>query len=346
MKKILIVLFAGLLAFACTNRDIEFDDYLYQSIFFPYQMPIRTVILGDEAVGDNTIDREGAFTIGVTMGGVYENNKDREITVAYAPELAENIINEASGDTLELLPETYYDAEFTESGTDNVTIPSGELSGKSRVVLSETFFQDPLTTDFHYVIPLRIIDAGSDTILSGIPASGQDNPDPRNPADWNIIPKDYTLFGIRYVNETHGTYLYRGQRKNVATDEITSYSERFLTDNPLTMLSTASLSENIMGHAAGLATDESFSMHLTFDHGSQSVSVSQVDSTTANVNGTGSYFTKDESESEAYNSNKHRTIYLEYTYVEGTDTYAVNDSLVFVDTDVTFEEFTVIVFEP
>ena len=92
MKKIITILFAGILLFSCTNRDIEFDDYDYTTIYFPFQMPIRTLILGDESVGNNSIDLEKAFTIGITMGGVYENNTDRSVTVAYAPELAENII--------------------------------------------------------------------------------------------------------------------------------------------------------------------------------------------------------------------------------------------------------------
>lgn len=346
MKKILIVLFAGILMFGCTNWDIEFDDFLYQSIYFPYQMPIRSIILGDEAVGDNTIDREHAFTIGLTVGGAYENNKDRQITIAYAPELAENIIDAATGDTLELLPESYYDASFLASATDIITIPSGEMSGKTRVQLNDAFFQDPLTTEFHYVVPLKIIDAGTDTVLSGIPGPGATSPDPRNPDDWNITPKDYTMFGIQYINEAHGYYLYRGQRRNLTTDDVSAYSERFLTDNPLTLLSTNSLTENIMSYAAGQATDESFRMQLTFDLSGQTLTVSQIDSTTADVNGTGVFYTKEQSESESYNGNKHRTIYLAYTYSDGTDNYDVNDSLVFVDTDVRFEEYTVTVYEP
>ncbi len=333
-----------ILLFACTNRDIEFDDYLYQSIYFPFQMPVRTLILGDEVVGDNSIDRERAFSIGITMGGVYENNKDRVVEIAYAPELAENIINAATGDTLELLPESYYDASFIQQATDNITIPAGAMSGKTRVQLNDAFFQDPLCAEFHYVIPLRILDAGSDTILSGIPSSGVDLPDPRNPADWNVLPKDYCLFGIRYINETHGMYLYRGQRRNVATDEVSSYSTRFLTDNPLALLSTKSLTENIMGYAAGLAPDDTYSMLLSFNRDNQTLEVSQLDSTTVNVSGTGVYYSKDESQAESYNENKHRTIYLEYTFVDGTDTYLVNDSLVFVDTDITFEEYTISVF--
>lgn len=346
MKKILIILFTGILLVGCTNADIEFDDFLYQSIYFPYQMPIRTVILGDEAVGDNTIDRERAFTMGLTIGGTYENRKNREITVAYAPELAENIIDAATGDTLELLPESYYNASFLASATDIITIPSGEMSGKTRVQLNDAFFQDPLTTKFHYVVPLKIIDAGTDTVLSGIPGPGATSPDPRNPDDWNITPKDFTMFGIRYINEAHGYYLYRGQRRNLTTDEVSAYSERFLTDNPLTLLSTNSLTENIMSYAAGQATDESFQMLLTFDHSGQTLTVSRLDTTTVDVNGTGSYYTKEQGESESYNGNKHRTIYLTYTYSDGTDNYAVNDSLVFVDTDVRFEEYTVNVYEP
>jgi hypothetical protein len=346
MKKIFIVLFAGIILFGCTNRDIEFDDFKYQSIYFPYQMPIRTVILGDEAVGDNTIDRERAFTIGLTVGGTYENNKDRQITIAYTPELADNIINAATGDTLELLPESYYDASFLASATDIITIPSGEMSGKTRIQLNDAFFQDPLSTDFHFIIPLRIIDAGGDTVLSGIPGPGATSPDPRNPDDWNITPKDYTMFGIRYINEVHGYYLYRGQRRNLTTNEVSAYSERFLTDNPLTFLSTTSLTENIMSYAAGQATDESFRMLLTFDHSGQTLNVSRLDTTTVDVSGTGVFYTKEQGESESYNGNKHRTIYLAYTYSNGTDNYAVNDSLVFVDTDVRFEEYTVTVYEP
>ncbi|MDX2431843.1 MAG: DUF1735 domain-containing protein [Bacteroides sp.] len=346
MKKILFIMLAGVFFFGCTNKDIEFDDYQYQSIFFPYQMPIRTLVLGDEAVGDNSIDREHAFSIGVTMGGVYENDKNREITVAYAPELTENMIDAATGDTLKLLPESYYDAAFKDASSHLITIPAGQMSGKTRIDLRDAFFQDPLTAEFHYVIPLRIIEAGQDTILSGLPGPGQDMPDPRNPDHWNLLPKDYTLFGIRYTNEVHGYYLYRGQRRNTSTDEITSYSERFLTDNPLTLLATRALDENIMGRAAGFATDETFRMLLDFNHNNQTLTVSQVDTASAEVNGTGIYFTKDDADSESYNGNKHRSIYLEYTYMDGTDSYAVNDSLVFVDTDVRFEEYTVTIYEP
>lgn len=348
MKKIISLLVSGMLLCSCTNRDIEFEDYDYTTVYFPFQMPIRTLILGDESVGDNSIDLEQAFTIGFTLGGVYENKKDRVVTIAYAPELAENIINTGSGDTLMLLPEIYYDADFLYEAQLDVTIPTGEFSGKTRIQLNNAFFQDPLSAEFHYVIPLRITDAVSDSVLSGEVASGvmPDTADVRNPDHWKILPKNYTLFGIRYINAAHGYYLYRGRRLNLTTNDTTTYAERFLTDNVATLLSTTSLTENIMGHAAGMATDETFRMRLVFDHDNQDVVVTRVDTTTADVSGTGIYYTKDDSESESYNGNKHRSIYLDYIYNDGTDDYQVNDSLVFIDTDVTFEEYSVTVFKP
>ena len=100
----------------------------------------------------------------------------------------------------------------------------------------------------------------------------------------------------------------------------------------------------MMDHAAGMATDDSYRMKLIFDHDNQSVVVTRADTTTADVSGTGIYYSKDDGESESYNGNKHRTIYLEYIYNDGTDDYQVNDSLVFIDTDVRFEEYTVTVF--
>ena len=347
MKKILTILFTGILIFSCTNRDIEFDDYDYTTVYFPFQRPIRTVILGDESVGDNSIDQEKAFSIGITMGGVYENDIDRDVTLAYAPELAENILNTTTGDTLRLLPESYYDAAFLDAATINLTIPSGELSGRTRVQLNDAFFQDPLSSGFTYVVPLRIVSAASDSVLSGevSAAVSIDTADVRKADHWKTIPKDYTIFGIRYINEAHGFYLYRGQRLNLTTQDTSIYSERFLTDNSATMLTTTSLTENTMGHAAGMATDASFVMHLTFDHDAKNIIVSQLDTTTADVSGSGVYYSKDDEESESYNGNKHRTIYLDYIYNDGTDDYQVNDSLVFIDTDVTFEEFQISFYE-
>ncbi|MFC2116384.1 DUF5627 domain-containing protein [Bacteroidota bacterium] len=342
MKKTLSILIVAIVTFSCSNHDIEFDDYDYQSIYFPYQTPVRTIILGDESVGDNSIDLEHAFSIGVTMGGAYENKTDRIVTVEYAPELGENIYI-IPKDTLELevLPAGYYVADF-----DKIVIPAGEFSGKMRVDLNDAFFEDPLSATTHYVIPARITGAERDTVLSGVPSPFVDVPDPRIAEDWLVVPKDYTLFGIKYINETHGAYLLRGQRIATATNDTATYSKRFITDNNMTKLSTLSLTENVMDISGGTFTGDFWGILLTFNKDSKTVTVSQKDATTVGASGTGVYYTKDDNESEGFNGKKRKTIYLDYTLDQAGIIYAVKDSLVFVDTDIVFEEFIVNVIVP
>jgi hypothetical protein len=69
MKKIFSLLCVLALVSSC-NQKIEFDDFEYQSVYFPYQTPVRTVMLGDEVIGDNTIDLDHAVSIGLAIGGM------------------------------------------------------------------------------------------------------------------------------------------------------------------------------------------------------------------------------------------------------------------------------------
>lgn len=346
MKKILYLLSIVVLLFSisCENQEVEFDDFAYQSVYFPYQTPLRSLMLGDEVIGDNTIDLEHAFSIGVSVGGMYKNTKDREVLVELAPELASNITDE-DGNALELLPADYYDATF-----DRIIIPAGQFFGKTRVNLKDAFFNDPLTIGLHYVIPVRITGTPGDTVLQGSPLSGIESPDPRVAGDWAVPPKNYVLFGIKYINSTHGVYLLRGKRTNTQDpQDVYAYSARFLDDNDITMLRTNSLTESIMTTVGGTNKEDAnakYRMLLTFDEANKSVSVKQQDESTVVVNGNGKYYSKEDAQAEGYNGKKHRTIYLDYTYVENGNTYQVNDSLVFVDTDMKFEEFTVNVVNP
>lgn len=344
MKKIVYLLSIVTLLFSCTNQDVKFDDFAYQTVYFPFQTPVRTLMLGDEVLGDNSIDLEHAFSIGATFGGAYENSKDRILTVELAPELASNI-TDASGNELELLPADYYSATF-----DKIIIPAGSYDGKMRVDLTDAFFTDSLTIGLHYVIPVRITDAAGDSVLNGQALSGVASPDPRIPDHWATIPKNYVLFGIKYINETHGVYLLRGKKTNTSDpQDVVAYSTRFLDDNLQVKLSTKSLTESYMPTLGGYdieSTDAKYSMKLTFNESNKSVTVSQKNASTVSVSGTGKYYTKDDSEAESYTGKKHRTIYLDYTYEDGGNTYQVNDSLVFIDTDMKFEDFEVKVVNP
>jgi hypothetical protein len=295
-------------------------------------------MLGDEVLGDNSIDLDHAFSIGVAIGGMYHNDRDREVAIELAPELALNITN--GSDTLEILPPEYYTATF-----DRITIPEGSFYGKVRVDLKDAFFEDPEAIDLKYVLPLIITDAFGDTILNGDGKSSIETYDRRIPDHWNVLPKDYTLFGIQYINTMHGMYLLRGQSINTTAvpQDTVFYSTRFLTDNGMAKLTTRSLTQSVMSIVGGTNKDGIYNMLLTFDENSQSVAISQLD-TSVVVNGTGKYYTKDDDEAESYTEYKHKTIYLDYTYVDGGDTFHANDSLVFLDTDVIFEEFQVTVY--
>lgn len=341
MKQIFFLLSILMLAVGCSNQDVDFDDFEFQAVYFPYQTPIRTIMLGDEVVGDNTIDREHAFSIGVTIGGMYVNEMDREVAIEYTPELAQNILDENSGDTLALLPEEYYTATF-----DRITIPEGSFFGKMRVELNDAFFEDPDAIRLKYVIPLVITDAFGDSILSGEGDTSIDTLDRRIGAHWVVEPKDYTLFAVKYINPYHGVYLLRGQSINTTAvpNDTVIYSKRFLTDNDMVKLQTRSLATCSMPVLGGVNKGGKYNMLLTFDEAAQTMAVTQFDTTSVVVAGSGSYYTKEDDEAESYTDFKHRTIYLDYTFEDGGDTYQVNDSLVFIDTDMKFQEYKVSVY--
>jgi len=334
MKKIFYLLSICIAAFGCTNQDIDFPDFDYQSVYFPYQNPLRTLILGDEVVGDNTIDREKAFSIGVATGGVYENTNTQTAYVELASELADSI--SSGGTELEILPVNYYTGL-----PDKIEIPAGSFFGKMRIDLTDEFFNDTLTVGLKYVIPVRIVDATVDTILRGKAAGGVASPDPRVASDWEIAPRDYTLFAVQYINALHGVYLLRGQRINtsVTPNDTLIYSKAYLHDNDFTKLTTKSLTESYMTTLGGNMTGGEYAMMIAFDESDKSIDISQKDPSSVIVSGTGQYYTKDDAQAESLNSNKHRTIYLAYDFMDGAATYQVNDTLVFVDTDVLFEEF-------
>ena len=54
MRKILSLLAVGVAAMAmvsCENQDTDFPDFDYQTGYFAYQTPIRTLVLGNDERG-------------------------------------------------------------------------------------------------------------------------------------------------------------------------------------------------------------------------------------------------------------------------------------------------------
>jgi hypothetical protein len=236
MKKIFLILtlIAGLIS--CHNFDIKHPDFDYTSGYFPYQFPVRTLVLGDY-IYDNANDNAHKFVVSVAMGGVYANEKDRKFAIAVDNNLCNNILFNAGGDQIKALPSNYY----TLSSSSQIVIPAGKLNGGIEVQLTDAFFADPLAIRNTYVVPIRITSSADvDSVLSG--SSANSNPDPRIAAQWNVAPKNFTMFAVKYINEYHGNYFHYGSNKVKdaagAEVETTTYSTTYVEQNTVAKLNT------------------------------------------------------------------------------------------------------------
>ncbi len=319
---------------ACKNFDSEHEDYIYTAGFFPYQYPVRTLVLGDY-IYDNSNDNAHKFVISVAMGGVYENDRNREFEIRVDESLCDHLFFTADGDPVKPLPSNYY----TLSSTDKIVIPSGKTNGGIEVQLTDAFFDDPSAIKQAYVVPIRLIgSADVDTILSG--SSANPNPNLVNATDWNVLPKNYTLFAVKYINEFHGTYFYYGSSnvKDASGTEIekTAYdTEKYVENNPTSKLVTTAryqVSLSLNFHS-GIITG-SYDLLLTFN--GNNCTVTAPEGSPYTVTGTGEF------KSQAYQwGNKERDgIVLNYTVSNGTVSYSANDVLVARDRAVVMEVFS------
>ncbi|GAA5220235.1 BT_3987 domain-containing protein [Membranihabitans marinus] len=330
----------------CENQPIEFPDYDYQSVYFPLQTPLRTLSLGEDRV-DNSLDKEGKFDIGVSIGGLYKNNNDWTVDYVVDEELAQNVYRTNTDEEIQALPSSYYSLEPQNS----VTIPNGSFQGLIRVSLNEAFFNDTLALTGQYVIPLRITNTTADTILQG--NSSLDHPDRRVSTDWKVkqAPKDWVLFGIKYVNAFEGTYLHRGKvvKKDKVTGEVVDtevFRNLHVEKDALIRMKSVSKTA-VETDGAGFITSDDYSMKLTFDNDtgkSGSVTVSSGKNSQIQISGTGQYFDK-ASSSEQWSLLTWQSMYLDYSYEEGDFIHEVKDTLVFRDRGIHFEENDIYVGE-
>jgi len=239
MKKIILLLFVTMAGMtSCLhNFDIEHPDYKYSTVYFGYQFPVRTLILGDY-IYDNSNDNAGKFVISAHLGGLLSNKADKKFTVALDKSLCDNLVFFGTTETILPMPDNYYKLLSTE-----LIIPKDMMSGGVTVQLTDAFFADPLAIKNKYVVPLRLMNNFNavDSLLVGSKYADNPNPDPRFVSQWFIPPKDFTMFVVKYVNEYHGTYFQWGTSKtsgsNVASSDST-YKNRWVEYNPALTLST------------------------------------------------------------------------------------------------------------
>jgi len=80
---ILPLLLACAIVAACGNQDTDFDDFTYSTVFFPYQAPVRTIVLGNSDVVDLTNDNNHVCEIYAVVGGTREG---RDCNVSFTVE--------------------------------------------------------------------------------------------------------------------------------------------------------------------------------------------------------------------------------------------------------------------
>ena len=332
---LIFVVFLGILA--CENQDTDFEDFGTTACYFPYQTPARTLILGNYDLGFNDNDNNHRFEIGVTMGGVYENSEDRRVYFELAPQLLDGF------DTIvQVLPESYYTIETASP----VTIPAGSTKGRIMVQLSDAFFDDTLSFDslnhVNYVVPLLITDVENlDTVLRGKPLV--ENPSRLVAEDWQTLPKDYTLYGIKFINKYHAMYLRRGVDAMTNASGITVYSvyhAEYVERDELVMVTTTGKNNvelsNIIRRGSQ-SSPGSVNFELIFDS-NEDCTIQSFNSDPYNVTGTGKFVEN----GGFWDGKEHDAIFIEYSYTDAAnnETHVVNDTLVVRNRNVVFEEFT------
>lgn len=329
MKKILFLLLITSLITACENQEVDFPDFDYNAVYFPIQYPVRTLSLGNDVI-DNSLDRELKFHIGVAIGGMYENNENWTVEYVVDESLVDGLAND-----VQPLPSSWY----TLTPQDQVTIPAGSFTGLVQVQLEDEFLLDPLSTENHYVIPLRITSSNADSVLTGLPTTS--NPDKLVKADWEsgASPKDFTLFMVKYVNEFHGFYLKRGvdYEEDAFGNYVdtTTYHEQFVEQDEVVSLETVSRYALETGYI-GTNSGEEYAFRIVVDTSTNELTVETVDDSKYKIiTGTGEYVPNGDS----WGGEERDVIHLHYRYRVGLYGHEVYDTLVFRNRGIAYEEF-------
>lgn len=333
MKKILfIMLIVSGIFTSCKNSDWEFPDFDYTAVYFAYQTPVRTIVLGED-IYDTTLDNEYKCKILATMGGVYENKNNVEISFRVDNSLCDNLTFDGTNNIVPM-PSNYYSL----SSDNQMVIKKGEIMGGVVVQLTDAFFADPLALQNTYVIPLVMTGVkNADKILTG--SALVDHPNRAIADDWDEVPKDYILYAVKYINPYHATYLRRG--KDVITGEINKtvvrHAEYVEKDE---VISTYTRSLNTI--ELPLEISDADGNHLdctlliTIDNSGNCTVTSGTES--VQMSGSGQFVQKGEKNS--WGNEDRDAIYLNYNIDFGSLQYATTDTLVVRDRGISVETFT------
>lgn len=325
---------------SCHNQEWHFDDYGTRSVYFAYQYPVRTITLGEDPSTDNTLDNEHKCKIMATTGGGYTNPNDITIGFEIDETLCENLKFKGSGKDIRIMPENYY----TLSSDNEFVIPAGSLTGGIEVQLTDAFFSDPESINNTYVIPIRMTDvANADTILQG--KALVETPNMCIASDWDIEPKNFILYCIKYINPWHAKYLRRGKDEIVGLTGHASLTqnvvrhEKYVEEDEVMSIETINMNKAIYQLYVKDENQENhyYNVILTFDENNNCTVSTDTDNCT--ITGSGKFVSKGEKQS--WGNEDRDAIYLEYTAtIDGLVECKTKDTLVVRNRGVVMELFT------
>lgn len=341
INKLTRVIAAGMLVAsmtACHNREHQFPDYEEGvSVYFAYQYPVRTIVLGESETFETTLDNQHKCIIYGTMGGAYKG-KDIDVDIKVDNSLVDNLYF-ADGSKVQAMPSSYYTLS-----SDQLKY-SGKFMGGVEVQLTDAFFADEASLENTYVIPVVMdkVSKGEAKILGGTPLVEGEAPIRTNPIYWNVTPKDYTLYCIKYINQYDGSWLRRGVdeiTENGAVSTVVRHGSSVENDE-VCYLTTKSLTKVVLPittnvEEAGKISSKTCNLLLDVaENGEISIS-SATDGIVAS--GSGKYV-KD-GEIKAWGNKDRDGIYINYTIDFGQKQFSSRDTLVSRSREITLETYS------
>ncbi|UXP32053.1 DUF1735 domain-containing protein [Reichenbachiella agarivorans] len=292
MKKTIYMMLIAVVVFATACYEDYEQPFEYTAVYFPHQQPMRTVTFEDSVI-----------EVGIVLGGKRDNTVNE---FAYFSK-DNSLLNDSR---FEVLPDTHYKMKVDEDSL--IEIPSGSFQGEFELLLTDAFYDDDMSYQNHYILPLKLIQFTTDSVLYG---------------------KHYTLLMIKYINDHHGTY-YRMGSDSVDVDNVIRYSTDTLIYNETVDLSTMGKNKLLLP-AIGKATAFDDKLELTIDEDLMTVS------------GDLSEPNPQLSISWLSGSVTANTITYSYSYVYDEDNnpltldarHYVSDSLIFRDNGIKFEKW-------
>ena len=325
---------------SCQNDDWEFPDFDYTTVYFAYQYPVRTITLGEDNLYDTSLDNEHKCKIMATTGGGYTNKSNITIDIEVKNDLCDNLLFKASGHAVTPMPSNYYSL-----ASNKIVISKGEIVGGIEVQLTDAFFADPDAVKNTYVIPVSMIQAQNvDSVLRGTPKFAGAN---RCIADeWDVLPQDFILYAVKYINSWHASYLRRG--KDVVTgkngdtsiDKTVIRHAAYVEKDEVCKMTTSSMTQVIFSPDIKdkNGTDISCDLILTFDDtGKCSVTTDSKDFT---ATGAGTFVKRGDKKS--WGNEDRDVIYLNYDMEFSDMKYTSTDTLVVRSRDVVMETFSTV----